>query len=48
MPVAKPTTKKQRERLAERVSAVGYGTVLIIASLLVVESHDSCPAGVGS
>jgi hypothetical protein len=40
MPIAIPTTKKQRERWAERVSAAAYGTVLIIASLLVVESHD--------
>lgn len=31
---------QQRDRLAERVSAASYGTVLIIASLLVVEADD--------
>lgn len=31
---------QQRDRLAERVSAASYGTVLIIASLLVVEAED--------
>jgi hypothetical protein len=29
-----------RDRLAERVSAASYGTILIIASLLVVEAED--------
>ncbi|MFZ0013971.1 MAG: hypothetical protein WAL25_07630, partial [Acidimicrobiia bacterium] len=29
-----------RERMSERVSAASYGTVLIIASLLVVEADD--------
>jgi hypothetical protein len=35
-----PVTHERRDRLAERVSAASYGTVLIIASLLVVESDD--------
>jgi hypothetical protein len=39
MPLTKPTSREQRDRLAERVSA-SYGTILIIAALLVVESDD--------
>lgn len=34
------TKTSSRERLSERVSAASYGTVLIIASLLVVEADD--------
>ena len=40
MPDSKPATQEHRDRLAERVSAASYGTVLIIASLLVVEADD--------
>ncbi len=38
--VSESGREERRERLAERVSAASYGTVLIIASLLVVESDD--------
>ncbi|HET8739704.1 MAG TPA: hypothetical protein VFO17_08215 [Acidimicrobiia bacterium] len=31
---------ERRDRLAERVSAASYGTILIIASLLVIEAED--------
>lgn len=40
MPETKPMSHEQRDRLAERVSAASYGTILIIASLLVVEAED--------
>ena len=40
MPDSNPVSHQQRVRLAERVSAASYGTVLIIASLLVVETDD--------
>lgn len=40
MPETKPMSHQQRDRLAERVSAASYGTILIIASLLVVEADD--------
>jgi hypothetical protein len=40
MPISKPVGPEKRDRLAERVSAASYGTVLIIASLLVVEADD--------
>lgn len=40
MPISKPVGPQQRDRLAERVSAASYGTVLIIASLLVIEADD--------
>ena len=40
MPLTKPTSREQRDRLAERVSAASYGTILIIAALLVVEAED--------
>lgn len=35
-----PETSQEREHLAERVNAASYGTVLIIASLLVVQPDD--------
>ena len=35
-----PANTEQRHRLAERVSAASYGTVLIIAALLLVEAED--------
>jgi hypothetical protein len=37
---SKAITHERRERLAERVSAASYGTVLIIAALLVIETED--------
>lgn len=40
MGLSKPRTHEERDRLAERVSAASYGTVLIIAALLVVEADD--------
>lgn len=40
MSLSKPVSREQRERLAEWVSAASYGTVLIIAALLVVEAED--------
>jgi hypothetical protein len=40
MAFARPTSDEHRDRLAEWVSAASYGTVLIIASLLVVEADD--------
>ncbi|HJS71214.1 MAG TPA: hypothetical protein VJ858_00670 [Acidimicrobiia bacterium] len=40
MAFANSTDREQRDRLAERVSAASYGTVLIIAALLVVEEDD--------
>ena len=40
MPASNPITEVQPGRLADRVSAASYGTVLIIASLLVVEAGD--------
>jgi hypothetical protein len=40
MPRLKQVDREQRERLAERVSAAFYGTVLIMAALLVVEEAD--------
>ena len=36
MPLTRPTNPEQRDRLAERVSAASYGTVLIIATLLLI------------
>ncbi len=36
----RPKTSEERSRLAERVSAASYGTVLIIAALIVVEADD--------
>lgn len=38
--MSKPRTHEERDRLAERVSAASYGTVLIIAALFVVEADD--------
>lgn len=35
-----PNSAEERDRLAERLSAASYGTVLIIAALLVVEAED--------
>jgi hypothetical protein len=46
MDLSRPTTPEQHDRLAERVSAGAYGTVLIIAALLVVE-EESITSGVG-
>lgn len=40
MSVSKLTANEHRERLAERVSAASYGTVLIIAALLVLKAED--------
>lgn len=40
MGLFKPSTPGERDRLAEKVSAASYGTILIIASLLVVETED--------
>lgn len=39
MSLSRPTSTEQRDRLAERVSAASYGTILIIAALLVVETE---------
>lgn len=38
--LSKPRTSEERDRLAERVSAASYGSVLIISALLVVEADD--------
>ncbi len=40
MSISESGYKERRDRMAERVSAASYGIVLIIASLLVVESDD--------
>ena len=40
MPDSNQVGLQERDRLAERVSAASYGTVLIIASLLVVNTED--------
>ncbi|HXV72275.1 MAG TPA: hypothetical protein VEB69_12865 [Acidimicrobiia bacterium] len=40
MPVLKPAGRAQRDRVAEWVSAASYGTVLIIAALVLVEAED--------
>ncbi len=40
MTPSRPNTAEERDRLAERVSAASYGSVLVIAALLVVESED--------
>lgn len=40
MPLSKHLSSAHRDRLAERVSAASYGTVLIIAALLLVEAED--------
>lgn len=40
MGLFKPSTPGERDRLAEKVSAASYGTILIIATLLVVETED--------
>ncbi len=40
MTLPRPNTSEERDRLAERVSAATYGSILIIAALLVVEADD--------
>jgi hypothetical protein len=40
MPFPRPTNREQRDRVAERVSAASYGTVLIMTTLLLVEAED--------
>ena len=40
MRFARPTNGTQRDRVAERVSAASYGTVLIMTTLLLVEAED--------
>lgn len=40
MRVRRPANSAQRDRVAERVSAATYGTVLIIAALILVEAED--------
>lgn len=40
MTLPRPNTAEERDRLAERVSAATYGSILIIAALLVVEADD--------
>jgi len=40
MALWKPASRAQRDRVAEWVSAASYGTVLIIAALVLVEAED--------
>lgn len=46
MVFSRPTNSEQRDRLAERVSAAAYGTVLIIAALLAVD-EEGIASGLG-